>query len=247
MASAQPRSRDRRERPGPPTRDGQSGSHDRWPRAPAFVPAHLIRDVPATVLAVALHRDAAGFHRSHCSAMGLAAAVRSGQVACDPLTVRWLPPRVRADALMRDAWGRRTGHEGPAHRSLRGAAAVLLAAWFPGGEVEPEQPVHAQGRCVRPDLLVRGPDGCGVAAEVGTVEGDAILALLRTAGRGGAVCRSVSHVVALPFAGQGATVSRGYLFRFSGTAPLPALEKQALRSAWSALRRRPPGAAGDAR
>lgn len=246
MTFAQPRTRDPREPPAPPQRDGRSGWPDRWPRAPAFVSAHLIRDVPATVLAVALHRDVAGVHRPGCSAAQLAAAVRSGEVACDPLTVCWLPPPGRAAALMRDAWGRRTGHEGPAHRRLRGAAAVLLTAWFPDAEVEPERPVHAHGRCVRPDLLVRGPDGRCVVAEVGTVKGDAVLALLRATGRLPA-CDSVSHVMALPFAGQGVAVARGYVFRLACAAPLPAPGKQALRSAWSALRRRPPAAARDAR
>ena len=243
MASAQPRSHDPRGLPAPPQRDGRTDRHDRWPRTPAFVSAHLIRDVPATVLAVALHRDVAGVHRPGCSAAQLAAAVRSGEVACDRLTVCWLPPPGRAEALMRDAWGHRTGHEGPAHRRLRGAAAVLLAAWFPGVKVEPERPVHAHGRCVRPDLLVRRPDGRCVVAEVGTVKGDAVFALLRATDRLPA-CDSVSHVVALPFAGQGVAVARGYVFRLACVAPLPAPEKTALRTAWMGLRR--PVAAGDA-
>lgn len=201
---------------------------------PAFVPAPLLIELPRLVLAHALHRDALGASRPGCSAVSLAAAIISGEVICDPLTVHWLPPAIPADKLMLEAWYGRTGHEGTRHRRLRGVAAVLLTAWAGAPQVRPEVPLHAKGRGIRPDLVAARSSGDLIAFEVGVVEGDAVQALISTDSRNRP--SRASHVAVLPFAGQGATVAHGYVFRRSTIAALVTPKAVQLRSAWAELR-----------
>ncbi len=206
-------------------------------RKPGFVSVHLIRGALSHVLALALHRDATGALRHGCSSALLAAAFEAGDLACDPVVLPWIPALPEAEAFVRDAWGRKTGHEGAQHRQLRAAAAVLLLALAPGAEVEPEETRHAHGRAVRPDLRVEPGGGRVIVAEVGAVDGDAVEALLRPPRRGRGVRRttSVTHVVVLPFAGRRANGARGYVIRPVGVPPLAVPTRTELRLAWRAL------------
>lgn len=210
-----------------PSHQGQAG-----PRAPTFVPHGLLHDAPRAMLPLALHRTRSGPFRPLLSAELLAAAIRSGAVECDPVSLRWTPPRWSAEAYMKRAWGRRTGHEGAHHRVLRGAAVPLLAALLPGAELEAERTWLVGGRSIKVDLAALGGGGA-IVAEVGTVEGDAILALLLPRRRQRV---QISHVVVLPFAGaRNALNIDGYAFRLGRTAPIGSPSKTDLRTAWAAV------------
>jgi hypothetical protein len=189
---------------------------DRKHVGPAFVPAPLISDAPRLITAHALHRGASGLPRPDCSASCLARALASGEVVCDPLVVRWAPPFSRADRIMRNAWGGRTGHESDAHRQLRIIGSALLAAWTGGANVEPEKPLYRADRSIRPDLVASSRRGYLIALEAGAVDGDTVYSLLMP--HAGSRTRRVRYVVVLPFAGQDATTTQGYVFRLA-TAP----------------------------
>lgn len=193
----------------------------------------------ARILALALHRDAAGTLLPHRSSHLLAAALLDSEIACDALAVPWMPALPAADAAMSEAWGARTGHEGERHRHLRAGAAGLLAAWAPGAEIESERPRHGRGRRIRPDLEAR-VGGCAFLAEVGATEGDAVAALLLPGPRARGVPRDVpaTHVVVLPFAGRRSYSARGYVFRRADAPALGSPTRPELRAAWAAFTRR---------
>lgn len=223
---------------GPDARGPGNAAAPRIPGTSGFVSVHTIVHASAKVLAFALHRDAAGNPLAYRSSHMLAAAMRDGEIACDALAVLWMPAFAAADAVMAEAWGTRTGHEGDYHRHLRAAAACLLSAWAPGAEIESERPRRGHGRRIRPDLQVRAGRRV-LLAEVGAVEADAIAALLlpepsrRTAPESPAA--SPSHVAVLPFAGRRAATARGYLFRRAGASSLPTPTRAELRSAWASF------------
>lgn len=200
-------------------------------RAPTFVPHGLILDAPHSMLPLALHRTWSGAYRPGLTAGLLAAALRSGAVACDAVALRWAPPHRSAEAHMARHWTGRTGHEGGRHRILRGAAIPLLAASMPGARIEPERTWIANGRSFRVDLAAQSGSRRAIVAEVGAIEGDAILALLLL--RPGPQ-RRISHVVVLPFAGaRSARSIDGYAFRLMRTLPLGSHSRTTLRTAWT--------------
>lgn len=209
---------------GPPAIPGTSG----------FVPVRIIADALSHILALALHRDAGGNPRAGLSSRILASALRNGLVMCDPLVVRWMPKAANAATILREAWGTTTRHEGEQHCHLRAAAVGLLAAWAPGVRIEAERPRSGRGRHIRPDLQVCATGYSVIVAEVGTVEGDTIAALLLP----GPNCRSatqtppVTHVVVLPFMGQSAASARGYTFRLAGMPVLAPPSRTEVRMAW---------------
>lgn len=219
-------------------------SHDRRENIPSipgisgFVPVHIIIDALSRVLALALHRDAAGNPRAGLSSHLLAAALRDGTVVCDPLVVRWTPPFAEGDVLLRDAFGTATRHEGEHHRHLRATAVGLLAAWVPDAEIEAEQTRSGLGRFIRSDLQVRTNRNELILAEVGAVEGDAIAALLLSMRqvRKAADAAQVTHVAVLPFSGRRATFARGYTFRLAEKLVLTCPSRAALKRSWDAVR-----------
>lgn len=211
------------------------------PRRSGFVPIRLITDALAHILALALHRDAAGIQRPGLSAGLLAGAIGAGEIECDPVAVAWIPPMPAAELAMAKAWGTRTGHEGQRHRHLRAAATGLLAALAPRMEIQAERPRHGRGRCVRPDLHVSfGPHGA-LLAEVGVVEGDAVAAQLLPEHRFWTVQvpAPVTHVVVLPFAGQRTDAARGYVFRRAGQPALRSPRRSEIRAGWAAFAGQP--------
>ena len=82
---------DEPERPGRAVCD-RCGIPPPIPGTSRFVPLHIIADALSHVLALALHRDAWGNPRPGLSSRLLAAALRDGEVECDPLLVPWAPP-----------------------------------------------------------------------------------------------------------------------------------------------------------
>lgn len=220
---------------------GRAGASPPIPRTSGFVPVHLMVNALAHVLALALHRDAAGAQRPYHSSGLLAAAMRDGEVECDAVAVPWIPPLPAADAAMAEAWGTRTGHEGGRHRHLRAAATGLLAALAPGAEIQAERPRNGHGRRLRPDLQVRIGRRGFILAEVGAVEGDGVAALLlpEPGARASRAAAPVTHVVVLPFAGQRADAARGYVFRRARAPALRAPTRAEIRAAWTAFAGRP--------
>lgn len=208
----------------PPADSGARGRGDaaalRIPGTSGFVSVHTIVHASAKVLVFAPHRDATGNPLAHRSSHMLAAAMLDRDIASDAVAALWMPALAPADAVMREAWGTRTGHEGDRH--LRAAAACLLAAWALGAEIESELPRHVHGRRIRPDLQARVGRRV-LLAEVGAVDADAVAALLLPGPRPRAARGdpAASHVALLPFAGRPAAAARGYLFRRAGASSLP--------------------------
>lgn len=196
------------------------------PRRATFVPVGLILDDPGRVLPMALHRTHHGTHRPSLSAERLSAAIKSGKVDCDPVAVRWLPPRAAAQAHLARLWDGATGNEGGPHKELRGVGVVLLAALAPGAVIEPERPQYGDGRSVRADLVARSGAVLLAAVEVGVVEGDSVLAQLLAK-------RAAPYVIVIPFAGAGRRSARGYAFRLRTTPVFASPPAVDLRAAWA--------------
>lgn len=227
---------DRHHRPERRTRvvRSQNFSQPSIPGTSGFVPVRMILDPLSHILASALHRDAHGNPRAGLSCRLLAAALHNGDVAVDPLILRWTPPATDAAVILHGAWGSATRHEGEHHRHLRAAAVGLLTAWFPAAVVEAERPRSGPSRNVRPDLQVRTDGSEVILAEVGAVEGDAIAAMLMPGPKiqNNAEATRVTHIVVLPFPGRYAASARGYAFRLADTPALTSPSPAALRKGW---------------
>jgi hypothetical protein len=147
----------------------------------------------------------------------LAAALQSGDIACDDVVVPVVPAVVAAKARAFLGWPKRIGFESDEHAGLIMAGAAFLASVTARPMMLIPRLTGLSGtRC--PDLIVRGPaQSICVHLEVGATDSDAIYTYLLT--------RAATHVLVLPFSrsksrADNAHLVTGYCFRSGAEQPL---------------------------